>query len=177
MAPGVAYSIQPLHVSDTYRWEVAPGTTLITVNAPFRATKARETTSLAGPNEVLYNSLGDPVAPPTNMAAAYTKEGLTSAMQAAARAASISLTKLEIDDSEFPFLVGVICATRDDMEKLKQEIRKMPDYNYTGGTGGNNSYAMNLVHYRAFPNGAAERIKRRLSLREQILFERMHGHQ
>jgi hypothetical protein len=31
LAPGVAYSIQPLNVSDTYRWAVAPGTTLLTV--------------------------------------------------------------------------------------------------------------------------------------------------
>jgi hypothetical protein len=111
------------------------------------------------------------------MAAAYTREGLTSAMRAAARTAGISLTKLEIDDSEFPPLVGVICANRDDMEKLKQEIRKMPDYNYTGGVGGDNSSAMNLVHSRAFPDGAAERIHRRMSLRAQILFGRMHGHQ
>ena len=31
LAPGVTYSIRPLNVSDTYRWEVAPGTTLLTV--------------------------------------------------------------------------------------------------------------------------------------------------
>ena len=36
------------------------------------------------------------------MDAAYTKEGLTRAMQAAAQAAGISLVKLEIDDSGIP---------------------------------------------------------------------------
>jgi hypothetical protein len=31
LAPGVAYSIEPLNVSDTYRWVVARGTTLLMV--------------------------------------------------------------------------------------------------------------------------------------------------
>jgi hypothetical protein len=132
-----------------------------------------------GPNKVLYDYLGDPVAPPANMDAAYTKEGLTHAMQAAAQAAGISLTKLEIEDSEFPFLVGVICANKDDMEKLKEQIRKMPAYNYTGGVGGgaSASYAMNLVPYTAFPAEARQRIHHRMSLREEIFYGKMHKNQ
>jgi hypothetical protein len=31
LAPGVAYSIQPLNISDTYHWAVAPGTSLLLV--------------------------------------------------------------------------------------------------------------------------------------------------
>ena len=58
-----------------------------------------------GPNQALYDYLGDPVTMPTNMDAAYTKKGLTSAMQDAAQAANISLMKVEVDDSEFPFLI------------------------------------------------------------------------
>jgi hypothetical protein len=140
------------------------------------ATQASESAP-TGPNKVLYDYLGAPVAPPENMDAAYTKEGLTHAMQAAAKAAGITLVKLEIEDSEFPFLVGVICANQQDMEKLKDEIRKMPAYNYTGGVGGGRSasYAMNLVHYNAYPADARQRIEHRLRLREQILFEKMHG--
>ena len=130
-----------------------------------------------GPNKVLYDYLGDPVAPPKSMDTAYTKEGLTKAMQAAAKAAGITLVKLEIEDSEFPCLVGVICANQQDMEKLKEEIRKMRAYNYTGGVGGGRSasYAMNLVHYKAYPPDARQRIEHRVPLREQIFFNRMHG--
>ena len=129
-----------------------------------------------GPNKVLYDYLGDPVAPPANMDAAYTKEGLTHAMQDAAKAAGITLTKLEIDDSEFPFLVGVICANQQDMEKLKEQIRKMPAYNYTGGVGGGHSasYAMNLVPYTAYLADARQRIEHRLSLREEIFYRKTH---
>jgi hypothetical protein len=136
---------------------------------------ASDSTS-TGPNKVLYDYLGDPVAAPANMDAAYTKEGLTHAMQDAAKAADITLVKLQIDDSEFPFLVGVICANQQDMEKLKDQIRKMPAYNYTGGVGGGRSasYAMNLVHYKAYPADAHQRIEHRLSLREAIVFEKLH---
>lgn len=110
------------------------------------------------------------------MDAAYTREGLTHAMQAAAKAAGVTLTKLQIDDSEFPFLVGVVCANQQDMEKLKEQIRKMPAYDFTGGVGGGRSasYAMNLVPYTAYPAGAGERIGRRLSVRERMLFDKLH---
>ena len=139
------------------------------------STHASESAS-TGPNKVLYDYLGEPVAPPTDMDAAYTKEGLTHAMQDAAKAAGIILTKLEIDDSEFPFLVGVICANQQDMEKLKDQIRKMPAYNYTGGVGGGRSasYAMNLVPYTAYPADARQRIEHRLSLREEIFYRKTH---
>jgi hypothetical protein len=128
------------------------------------------------PNKALYDYLGDPVAPPANMDAAYSKEGLTHAMQTAAKAAGITLTQLEIEDSEFPFLVGVTCANQQDMEKLKDQIRKMPAYNYTGGVGGgrSGSYAMNLVPYAAFPAEASQRIQHRMSLREEIFYGKMH---
>ncbi len=107
------------------------------------------------------------------MDAAYTKEGLTSAMQEAAQAANITLTKVEVDDSEFPFLVGVFCANKGDAEKLKEQIRKMTAYNYTGGIGGDTLMAMNLVPYSAFPTDAHERIPHRMMLREAVLYDKM----
>jgi hypothetical protein len=115
------------------------------------------------------------VAPPENLDAAYTREGLTHAMQAAAQNAGISLVKLEIDDSEFPFLVGVVVANRGDMEKLKEQIRTMTAYNYTGDVGGNTRYAMNLVPNSAFPAEANQRIYHRMMLREAVLFDKING--
>jgi hypothetical protein len=127
-----------------------------------------EPVSATGPNQVLFEYLGNPVPAPANLDAAYTKAGLTQAMQTAAQNAGISLRKLEIDDSEFPFLVYVACADRADMEKLKQQIGALTAYNYTGGVGGNDRCAMNLVPGNAFPAEASLRIYHRLSLREQI---------
>ncbi|MGD0262773.1 MAG: hypothetical protein ABSD29_23650, partial [Verrucomicrobiota bacterium] len=65
--------------------------------------------SLSGPNQALLEFLGDPVEPPADMNAAYSKDGLIKAVQTAAYNAGISIQRVEIDDSEFPFLVGVIC--------------------------------------------------------------------
>ena len=128
-----------------------------------------------GPNQVLFDYLADPVPPPAQMDAAYTKEGLTSALQSAAQAADISLTKIEFDDSEFPFLVGVVCANKGDIEKLKEQIRKIADYDFSGGIGDDRSMVMNLVPYRAFPGDARQQIHRRMMLREAILWDKTQG--
>ena len=63
---------------------------------------------VAGQNRVLFEYLGEPVPLSANTDAAYTKAGLTGALQDAAQAASVTLTEVEIDDSEFPPLVGVV---------------------------------------------------------------------
>jgi hypothetical protein len=129
--------------------------------------------SAARPNQALFEYLGNPVTPPPNMNAAYTKEGLTQAMQAAARTAGITLVNLEIDDSEFPFLVGVTFAKEGDKEKLKEQIRADAAYDSSGGVGGETSYAMNIVPYRAFPGGTSQRIYRRMMLREAVLYDKI----
>jgi hypothetical protein len=134
-----------------------------------------EPVSGAVTNQALVDYLGNAVAVPTNLGAAYTKEGLTRAMQSAARNAGISLAKLQIDDSEFPFLVGVVCASRSDMEKLKDQIRMMSEYNYTGGVGGDERYAMNLVPYNVYPPNARQRIYHRMSVREEMFYDQMNG--
>jgi hypothetical protein len=135
----------------------------------------RQPVSSTGPNQVLFDYLGNPVAPPANLDASYTKEGLTRAMQAAAQNAGISLVKLEIDDSEFPFLVGVVFTKTGDRQKLDEQIGKMAAYNYTGGVGGENSRTMNLVPSSAFPAEACQRIYHRMMLREAVLFDKING--
>jgi hypothetical protein len=132
--------------------------------------------SMDGPNQILFNYLGNPVEPPADMNPVYTKEGLTKSIQSAAQNAGISLKRLEIDDSEFPFLVGVICES-GQADKLKEQIRKMPDYTWAGGVGGDTSYAMNIVPYRAFPPEAGQRIYRRLLLREAVLLDKINARQ
>jgi len=136
--------------------------------------EATEPISATGPNSVLYQQLGKPVAPPANLDAAYTKEGLIQGMQTAAQNAGISLVKLEIDDSEFPYLVGVVIATQEDMEKFKEQIRKMAAYHFAGGMGGT-TYVMNLVPSRAFPPGIGDRIYLRMIPREGILYDALRA--
>jgi hypothetical protein len=132
--------------------------------------------STTGPNQVLHEYLGNPVPTPENMDAAYTKDGLTEALQAAARKAGVSLAKLQIDDSEFPFLVGVVCASEGDLEKLIEQLRTLaPLYKHSGGIGSHASSAMNIVPHTAFPPDASQRIYRRMLLREAVLFDQITG--
>jgi hypothetical protein len=108
------------------------------------------------------------------MPAAYTKDGLVNALQDAARNAGISLKKVEIESSEFPFLCGVVCENGEmDFQKLKLQLKQMNDYEYGGCISGNNSYAFNLVPYRAFPPESGSRISHRMTLREQVFFDQI----
>jgi len=136
----------------------------------------KDNVATSNPNQVLHEYLGNPVPAPDNLDAAYTKEGLTDAMQTAARNAGISLVKLQIDDSEFPFLIGVVCASEGDMGKLKDQLRTLPaSYKDNGGVGSHASYAMNLVPHAAFPPDISQRIYRRMLLREAVLFDGITG--
>jgi len=107
------------------------------------------------------------------MDAAYSKEGLIGAMEAAAQNAGISLVKVEIDDSEFPYLVGVAFAKPGDKEKLKQQIVKSGTYSSTGGVGGDIDYIMNIVPYTAFPRESSQRAHRRMMLRESVFYDKL----
>ena len=129
-------------------------------------------------NQALYDYLGSPVAPPADLDPAYTKAGLTSAVQDAAQAANVTLTKVENDDSEFPFLVGVVCADKSGMAKLEAQLRKAPGYacyTYSGSVGGDTMCVMEIIPYSAFPMSTRQQIRHRLMLREAVLYDKMSG--
>jgi hypothetical protein len=124
-------------------------------------------------NQTIYDYLGEPVAPPQNLNAAYTSDGLTNAIQAAAQSAGVAVQRVEIDDSEFPFLIGVTAATEDDYQKLIEQLKKTPGYEYGGSVGGSGRHAFSLTPYHAFPSESAQRISHRLTLRMQIFCDKI----
>ena len=67
----------------------------------------------AMPNDPVVQYLGAAVTPNINTNSAYTKEGLTDALQRAAAAAEVTLRSLTVDDSEFPPILGVKCDTTE----------------------------------------------------------------
>jgi hypothetical protein len=128
--------------------------------------------SLTGPNRALLEYLGDAVEPPADMDAAYSKDGLTKAIKTAARKAGVSVKRIEIDDSEFPFLVGLTWEG-GEYSKLTDQLRKMTAYEYNGGISSHTRAAFNLVPYRVFPSEPSARIGHRTGLREQVLYEKI----
>jgi hypothetical protein len=136
-----------------------------------RATKSQPA-SLTGPNQALFEYLGEPVEPPEDMDAAYSKDGLIKAVQTAAWKAGIPVQRVEVDDSEFPFLVGVICK-EGDYPRLTDQLRKLEGYEFNGGISSPSHSAMNLVPYRVFPPAVSQRISHRTGLRTQVLFDKI----
>ena len=139
--------------------------------------------SLSGPNQALLEYLGNPVDPPANLDARYTKDGLVNAVQLAARNAGITVKRVVIDDSEYPFLVGVVCGGAD-AAKLKAQIKKMEGYAYGGSVGNDTNSdgsdtcnAFSLIPYKAYPAEAMQSIEHRLLLREQIFHNKLITHQ
>jgi guanyl-specific ribonuclease Sa len=134
----------------------------------------------SGPNQVLLDYLGEPVQPPADLDARYTKEGLINAIQLAAGKAGITVKKVAVDDSEFPFLVGVTCAGSDFI-KLKAQIKKMDGYGYSGSVGNdaNNDGSdtcnvFSLVPYAALPRESRQQTGHRLMLRQQVFYDRLN---
>jgi hypothetical protein len=130
--------------------------------------------SVTGPNQVLLEYLGDPVPPPAEMDPAYSKEGLINAIQTAAGNAGITVKRIEIEDSEYPFLVGTICK-EGDFQKLTEQLRKLPEYSYNGCISSSTRAAFNIVPYRAYPRQASERINHRTSLRSQVFMDKLEA--
>ncbi|MGA2864072.1 MAG: hypothetical protein ABSF95_06245 [Verrucomicrobiota bacterium] len=146
-------------------------------HAPARggsAAGAGAKTALSGPNRVLFEYLGEPVAAPANLETAYTKDGLRRAVQSAARQAGIETREIVIDDSEYPCLVGVICR-EGDFAKLRAQLEKAEAYEYRGDVGGHTRYTFNLTPWRVWPPEAQARIARRLVLRMQVFNDRLQG--
>jgi hypothetical protein len=130
--------------------------------------------SVNSTSNTLLTFLGEAVPPPPNLDPAYSKEGLLSAIQQAAQLAGVTLKKVEIETSEFPFLAGVVC-NQADFEKVRAQFKNMPGYEYGGSSSSRGTYAFNITPYRSYPSDAAERIGRRMTLRMQMLRRQLAG--
>jgi hypothetical protein len=142
---------------------------------------SHEPLSSAGPNRTLFNYLGNPVRPPANMDQRYTASSLTTAIQQAAQNTGVTVKSVAVDDSEFPFLVGVICGG-SDFAKLKSALKTMPGYHYGGGVGNDTNddgsdtcNAFCIVPPAAFPEGTADQIFHRLMLREAVFYDQVNN--
>jgi hypothetical protein len=124
-------------------------------------------------SNLLYIYLGEAVPPPANIDPAYTKDGLMNALQQAAQLADVPLKKVEIDTSEFPFLLGAVCDSDADFEKIKEQFKNMTAYKYGGSTSSHGTYAFNITPYGSYPS-EAQRIGRRVPLRMQMLFNQLN---
>jgi len=127
------------------------------------------------PSNALFAYLGEAVPPPPNIDPAYSKEGLLSAIQQAAQLGGVSPRKVEIETSEFPFVVGVVCDSDEDLRKLTAQFKNIPGYEYGGGSGSHGASAFNITPYRDLPSEEYKRIRSRTMLRTIMFIEQFAG--
>jgi hypothetical protein len=128
-------------------------------------------------NRALLAYLGDPVPPPGNMDQIYDKEHLLKAFTALCRKADFVITKLAVDDSEFPFLVYGTLDGRHILEKDKSLFEEQKGYTYGGSVRGSTGdgatyFAVNMVPPGKYPEDQEKACNRRLMLRLQMLADK-----
>jgi hypothetical protein len=125
-------------------------------------------------NRDMVEFLGTPVPAPTNLNAAFNKDGLIQATQLAAQNAGITLKNIQIDGSEFPFLIGVVCE-KGEFDKLTEQMKKLEGYQYGGSMSSDSCGAFSLTPYSAYPPGTSDIIPRRLIVRQAMLFNKINA--
>jgi hypothetical protein len=128
----------------------------------------------SGANQALYDYLGDPVPAPSRLDVKYTTEGLSNAVLLAAGNAGLSLTRMVIDDSEYPGIIAIVIP-EGDIDKINDQIRSMAGYEYNGSISSKTCKVFNIVPYSAYPFEVAQRIGHRIGLRRQVLFDRVEA--
>lgn len=128
--------------------------------------------ALANANRAIFEYLGEPVEPPTDLDPKFSREGLSNALRSAVQNAGASL-HVQVEDSEFPFLVGLVGqGARASYSRIMTELKQM-GYSDQGSVGSETCQSMNIVPYDAFPRDASQRISHRLMVRQQIFFDQL----
>jgi hypothetical protein len=127
-------------------------------------------------NRALLAYLGNPVPPPADMDSRYNKENLLKAFTNLCQKAHLPLTKLAVDDSEFPFLLyGTLAGSHSLPEPPVFEVQKGYTYggSVRGSFGGESTcFAVNMVPGSQYPADKEKACHRRLMLRLQMLADK-----
>jgi hypothetical protein len=127
-------------------------------------------------NRALLAYLGNPVPAPSDMDPRYNKANLLKAFTALCKRADLVITKLSVDDSEFPFL---LYGTLDGRHKLPESpvFEEQKGYTYGGSVRGSTGeggtyFAVNMVPHDQYPADQEKACNRRLMLRLQMLADK-----
>ena len=113
--------------------------------------------------------MGDGRVAPADVDARYTPQALREAFQAVCKKLHYRIERLEVDATEFPFLVhGVL--DKGDHREIRDALNAMPGYTYVGSVTLNTSdgptlFALNMTPQDQYPRDRAtqERIRERLN--------------
>ena len=125
-------------------------------------------------NRSIMEYLGDPVRPPATLNESYFPTNLLAAFIALSKKRGLQIKKLEVDDSEFPFLVYGVVAGKTDFGWLVPDLREMKGYAYGGSVVGSADeggtyFSLNVIPHDQYPPGQFAACNRRLMVRLQML--------
>jgi hypothetical protein len=128
-------------------------------------------------NRALLAYLGNPTPPPADMDSRYNTENLLKAFTTVCQKAELVITKLAVDDSEFPFLLYGTLAGNHPLPKapvFEEQAGYTRGGSVRGSFGEESSYfAVNLVPDSQYPAGKEQACHRRLMLRLQMLADKV----
>jgi hypothetical protein len=127
-------------------------------------------------NRALLAYLGNPIPPPADMDSRYNKENLRKVFSTVCQKADLVITKLAVDDSEFPFLVYGTLAGSHPLPKAPV-FEEQKGYTRGGAVrgsfgGGSSYFAVNMVPDSQYPADQEQACHRRLMLRLQMLADK-----
>jgi hypothetical protein len=131
-------------------------------------------------NFAIMAYLGEPVPAPAGLDPRYSPAGLRSAFADLGQRLRLTVDRLEVDDSEFPFAIYGLIAGRCDYHALADGVNAMDGYAYGGSVTGDTRegatyFAISITPDRLFPQGRVMDCSRRLMVRLQMLADIMRS--
>ncbi len=112
---------------------------------------------------------GEPIPPPPDLDRKYTAAGLREAFTVLCKRLGYKIVKLEIDQTEFPFLVSAVVEDRCDYRALRDGLSSMSGYAYSGAAtryrDSQTHVALNLLPTAQLSPEQARLIHQRVRLR------------
>jgi hypothetical protein len=125
-------------------------------------------------NRSIMDYLGDPVRPPAALNETYSPVNLLAVFTALSKKCGLEIKNLEVDDSEFPFLIYGILAGKPNFGPFETDLRQLKGYDYGGSVVGSTAagstyFSMNIIPHNQYPPGQIVACNRRLVVRLQML--------
>ncbi|HEY1793527.1 MAG TPA: hypothetical protein VGG34_11465 [Opitutaceae bacterium] len=125
-------------------------------------------------NQAILAYLGNPVPPPPSLDPRYTRPSLIAAFKSLGAQLGLAIDRLDVDESEFPFILYGVSDGPCDYHALAKGFRQMEGYDYCGSVtrslpGGRMSFAIDIIPRDQIPTARAADCRRRLMIRLQML--------
>jgi hypothetical protein len=139
-----------------------------------------KTTEPIPANVAIMAYLGEPVPLPVAMDERFSPVNLKAAFISLSKKLGLKVVRLDIDESEFPYVIYGLLDGQCDHRALASAVRQLNGYGYGGSVSGSTPeggtyFAMNMIPVSQYPQGRSNECERRLMVRLQMFAEAAHS--